>query len=61
MIIYLPDLLSVHRCLGYISPQVVIGDGGGLQPVGLNAGIVYNSDPTSRIFNYILICIQPNI
>ena len=29
--------------------------------VGLNAGIVYNSDPTSRISNYILICIQPNI
>ena len=29
-----------------------IGDGGGHQPVGLNAGIVYNSDPTSRISNY---------
>ena len=52
MIIYLADLLSVHRCLGYISPPAVIGVGGGLQPVGLNAGIVYNSDPTSRIFNF---------
>ena len=30
---------------------MAIGDGGGPQPVGLNAGIVYNSDPTSRIFN----------
>ena len=60
-IIYLSDLHSLHRCLGYISPPVEIGDGGGHQPVGLNAGIVYNSDPTSRISNYILICIQPNI
>ena len=23
----------------------------GFNPVGINAGIVYNSDPTSRIFN----------
>ena len=61
-IIYLPDPLSLHRYVWDIFHiQWRFGDGGGHQPVGLNAGIVYNSDPTSRISNYILICIQPNI
>ena len=60
--IYLPDPLSLHRYVWDIFHiQWRFGDGGGHQPVGLNAGIVYNSDPTSRISNYILICIQPNI
>ena len=37
---------------------MAIGDGGGLQPVGLNAGIVYNSDPTSRIFNFLALGLE---
>ena len=33
----------------------------GFNLLGLNAGIVYNSDPTSRISNYILTAFNPNI
>ena len=54
-IIYLPDPLSLHRYVWDIFHiQWRFGDGGGHQPVGLNAGIVYNSDPTSRISNLLL-------
>ena len=52
-IIYLPDPLSLQRYVWDIFHiQWRFGDGGGHQPVGLNAGIVYNSDPTSRISNF---------